>query len=482
LNVTVAAAATFVNTQDFNISDIQGNSAGGTTINLTQADADVELTVDAFDAAALDGSAVAGELDVTQTTNETLSVIGAAGATTATFAGTTTESTFESTNAADDAVTFVTTTGGATAVFAGGDNTVTADAVSTGTLTVTGGAGDDTVQADGLTTGHLTLALGDGDNTVRIGATGGSVLAGASMTMTTGTGDNSVAIEDDTVAAFSATIDLGTGTGTLDITAAADLTAGTLNITGLDVIAIGSQDTAAVVNATLLDGATVTITGDGTAGDRLAVEMDNTAAASVDFSNVSISNDVLTDMGGLQVTGTAVADTIVGTDGSDSLLGMAGTDVLTGGDGADLISLGNADTNADLVSIVGVAAAANSSTVYEFETGTDNIALTNTAGGTAGASAGSLVTVAAIAGLTIDDIVADSAANLGGAATSVGDQSAIFTSGGYAYETDTGQLYYDADGDFTAGAVVVATLYSTQIGGADTAVVATTADFEFGIA
>ena len=49
-------------------------------------------------------------------------------------------------------------------------------------------------------------------------------------------------------------------------------------------------------------------------------------------------------------------------------------------------------------------------------------------------------------------------------AVTVGDQSAVFTSGGYAFETDTGKLYYDADGDFTSGVVLVGTIYSGDAG------------------
>jgi hypothetical protein len=344
LTITVDAAAAFDDTADFNIHDIQGNSAAGTSIVLVSADSDVEVTVDAFDAAALDGSAVAGELDVTQTTNETLAVTGAALATTAVFAGTTLESTFESTNTADDAVTFVTTTGGATAVYAGGDNTTLANALTSGTLSVAAGTGDDVVELDGITTGTATLTLGDGDNIVRVGATAN--VAAATVTVTTGTGDNTLVIEeDDTVAGTTITFDFGTGTGTLDLSDSADISLGTMSFTGLDVIAIGSADTDAEVNATLLDGTTITITGDGTATDLLTVDMTNTAAASVDFSGVVISNDVLLDMAGLNVVGSAVADTIIGTDGDDTITGGTGDDVITGGAGDDiLVGSGGSDT------------------------------------------------------------------------------------------------------------------------------------------
>jgi len=47
----------------------------------------------------------------------------------------------------------------------------------------------------------------------------------------------------------------------------------------------------------------------------------------------------------------------------------------------------------------------------------------------------------------------------------------VFASGGYAYETDTGNLYCDADGDFTAGAVLVGTIHTGDAGTAATAVI-----------
>jgi len=48
----------------------------------------------------------------------------------------------------------------------------------------------------------------------------------------------------------------------------------------------------------------------------------------------------------------------------------------------------------------------------------------------------------------------------------------VFTSGGYAYETDTGKLYCDADGDVTAGAVLVGTIHTGDAGTAATAATA----------
>lgn len=184
------------------------------------------------------------------------------------------------------------------------------------------------------------------------------------------------------------------------------------------------------------------------------------------------------------VTAHAAGSTITTGAGNDTINGGAGADQVTGGAGNDTISLGAADAATDLVSLVDIAAAANADTVYQFVTTSDEVALTNTAGVAAGTDAGALVAVAGLVGLTIDDIIADTTANLGvatGALTGVGDQTAVFTNGGYAYDTTTGNLYYDADGNFNAGVVLVGTFYSTDIGGANTAVAMVAGDFQFGI-
>ena len=109
--------------------------------------------------------------------------------------------------------------------------------------------------------------------------------------------------------------------------------------------------------------------------------------------------------------------------------------------------------------------------------------LQRSGGGTSGAAdaaATAVIDVAGIAGVGKTKIIADSTANLGADCVALGNLSATLNEGGYAFDTTTGKLYYDADGDFSAGVVCVGTFYSTALGGANTALgVVAAADFLF---
>jgi len=191
-----------------------------------------------------------------------------------------------------------------------------------------------------------------------------------------------------------------------------------------------------------------------------------TSAGALDYSNISVDANITAitingNAGNDTITGTTGADTIIAGNGNDTILATNGIDTITGGAGND--------------KFVMAVAAANANNPGDVTTTQDDIVLTNVAGVVDGSNAGALVNIAGIGNLTIDDVVADTAANLGNNATSVGDRSATFTSGGYAYATNTGALWWDADGNFTAGAVNVAT-----IGLGAGALV--NADFNFGLA
>lgn len=281
---------------------------------------------------------------------------------------------------------------------------------------------------------------------------------------------------DVTLTAIDAASDIkmGGGTDTVStVTNDIDFTAKT--ISGIEKFIVTTQDKDITIDAAdLATNAISAVTGvNGGAVEKFII----TGAAG--GQTINVSGITATDMT-IDVNGGNGADVITGSAAADELSGGAGTDTIKGGAGADVIELGAGDAVADLVDITDVVAAANGDTIYNFATTDDEIILINTAGVANGTDAGALVNIAGIAGLTIDDVIADTAANLGAAAVSVGDRSGVFTNGGYAYETDTGKLYYDADGDFTAGVQLVGTLYSTAVGGANTPVVAVAGDFQFG--
>jgi hypothetical protein len=208
---------------------------------------------------------------------------------------------------------------------------------------------------------------------------------------------------------------------------------------------------------------------DGNAGDFFFATNGSVAVDVDGDGNISDGIDFVVDTSGTVAAGDVNFD-ITATTTSGRVEGGAGNDIIR------LTAANNGDTT--IVDLTSVTAASAADTVFGFITTDDDIALINTAGIAAGSDAGALVTVANIANLTIDDVIADTAANLGANAVTVGDRSAVFTSGGYAYETDTGKLYYDADGDFTSGVVLVGTIYS---GDAGTAATAVAGDFQFGV-
>jgi len=127
------------------------------------------------------------------------------------------------------------------------------------------------------------------------------------------------------------------------------------------------------------------------------------------------------------IKGAAAAETLEGREGNDTLSGMGGNDTLVGGTGQDTFVFAAAPgvANADLVS--------------DFVSGTDKLAFDNSAFaalGTAGAFAAGDGRFAAGAGFTSGRDASDR----------------------LVYNTTTGQLFYDADGNGAGASQLVATL------------------------
>jgi hypothetical protein len=366
VNITVDADAV-ANAADITIADIQ---AGTEKVIFTSATND--FTVTTMDASEVDASAVQADFNMTQTSDAEMLVIGGSADNTVVFDGEDNDSTFIG-GEGDDAITLVTEGGEAAMIVNGGDNTVTANALDDGQLTVLAGDGDDTVSATALTSGIVSLELGDGDNDVTIGG----VLAGATISITTGNGKDTVAIADDTSADEEITLVLGTGTDTLDVSDGADLTLGTWSVSGLDVIAVGAGTTTAdsvatdptpnggvgaQVNADLLTGQSYKITGQGDVDEYLTVNIDS--AGTYDFSGLEIDNTIGKAIGGLDIIGSAGADVITGTTGQDIFFGQGGADTFVFASGDSTKVEATADVITDFVSgtdklKLGVAGTAN---------------------------------------------------------------------------------------------------------------------------
>jgi Ca2+-binding RTX toxin-like protein len=143
------------------------------------------------------------------------------------------------------------------------------------------------------------------------------------------------------------------------------------------------------------------------------------------------------------IFGDAGADTLTGGGGGDSLNGEAGIDVLVGGGGNDFFIYS------------GTVAAANANNITEFVVADDTI--TFTAADSAG-SAGNLTVAAQAslpngAGAAAQYILVDT-----DAAIQAADESTAFGGKALAFATDTGKLYYDADGNFSALEVIIGTV------------------------
>ena len=146
----------------------------------------------------------------------------------------------------------------------------------------------------------------------------------------------------------------------------------------------------------------------------------------------------------------------------------AGADTVTGGTGIDTILLGLNDAASDNVSYAGVAIAANANNVTQFEAGAggdvvqfSDALLTVDAGAFTAGTAITITTVAAVAagGDVANQIIVDTIANLGALGVTIGDETGnannVYQ---IAVASDTGAIFYDADGDWTAGSVQIGDL------------------------
>lgn len=155
-----------------------------------------------------------------------------------------------------------------------------------------------------------------------------------------------------------------------------------------------------------------------------------------------IENVTLTGTGDLRVDGNALANAIVGNNASNRLAGLDGNDIINGGGGSDRIFGGNGQdvlnggSGADTFYFASKLIAANADRITDFKHGEDTIALNNDV----------------FAALQINGILASSAfrSNTTGAAGDKYDR--------VIYESDTGKLFYDADGTGSKTGIHFATL------------------------
>lgn len=257
-------------------------------------------------------------------------------------------------------------------------------------------------------TGKLTLNLG-------AGSTIGQIVGGKS--------DDTFTLTAEVDQIKVVTLNGNDGNDTLTVKVGA--TAAALNgVTNVETI-IFKEDTAA--NTTIDTKDTLVAS-----GATLTVDASSFTTKTLTF------NGTLETNGSFKITGGALADVLKGGEKNDTLTGGGGTDQLTGNGGNDQFVLNK-------------AIATSAVTVKDFKTEANNndvFALSNAA--FAGAPAvGATLTVSAVAGATnsANTILVDNTGNLAGANLS---------NVRFGYDTTINKLFYDADGNFGAGSILIA--------------------------
>jgi len=422
------------------------------------------ITTDAT-ANSIDASGISGGLTVTLPDNQ-ITVVGGAG---------------------NDKITSSATTTSPTITSGAGNDTVTVSALTTGTATITSGDGNDTVDfvsVAGTTNGKITVSLGAGDDTIKWGST------------TIGT----------TGATISLVIDGGDGNDTLDLGATGNslgtlaLTTGKITLSNLEIMKVTGT---ATVESSLLSGKSYTVNGGTGTSDYLTVNA-LAATKSIDLSGLTIGStlervvtDVSAQTDAVSIVGSAGIDYITLSGNADTVDGGAGNDSITmdvlgggatvnGGAGNDtFVFIGNA-TSTDKITLTGGAgsdtfdlsdfdagADKNTFTISDFTAGAggDKIKLTEATGKVFNVTSASYDAADTV---SVQD--ADTAVALGANAAGTGTTSYVIVdtaanilsskldaaaTGFIAIASDTGAFYFDADGDFTAGAVKLGTITIT---------------------
>ena len=310
---------------------------------------------------------------------------------------------------------------------------------------IDGRANSDTL-TDG--SGPSVLIGGAGNNDTLIGGAGRDILRGGTGngdSMDGGAGSEDMLDFSDGAVAVTFTLDqsagshsIANGTGNLGNNDTYQ------NIEGVIGTSMGDTLTGDNIANDILrgGGGNDTLDGRGGSGDLLDLS-DATAGFTINFSQgvgqtitaAGIGTDTYSNFEG--VIGSGFADTINGSTGNDILRGNGGNDVINGGDGNDRITGGlGADTltggnGADDFVFDGLNGV---DTITDFNGSADRILLEDF--------------IFSAIGATVD--AGEFVSNSGGIA---GDANDFLL-----YDSDTGNLYYDADGNGAGARILIATL------------------------
>lgn len=389
--------------------------ADATTINVT-GDAGLDLTftgtkVTSFDVSGVTKGAVtwtSGALAAAAT------VKGGAGANTIDLSASSKAMTYTGGAAVDTittgagADTIVAAAGNDVIVAGNGNNTVHGDAgddqISTGTGndTIEGGAGNDTLDA------------GNGTNTVNGGAGNDGIVGGSGADAIDGGDGTDTFTLNNTEQAGSGTVD----GAVINLSDTALTQSGVFSLTGKYLT---------TVNASVAPG-----------------------TATYLYSNESSTNaDVVDTIVNVEnIVGTGEVDYIVGSAVANKITGGAGIDYVTGGAGQDTFVFNT------------VILAANATNITDMVGGNGGDFLQFDAATFTEYTAGTAVAIGDVANNLTDanTVLIDTVANVITAGVNT-TQAA----GTLFIASDTGDIYFDADGDFSAGAVIIGSMTASEV-------------------
>ncbi len=280
-----------------------------------------------------------------------------------------------------------------------------------------GGSGADTITGNGAANrldggaGNDTLSAGAGNDTLN-GGTGNDILAGDAGADTL-TGDDG----NDTLTG-------GDGADRFIVNKGADVITD-LGTGGADVLVVSAG---ASVSATLKSSWTATAETHNDGASNLI-----TSGMAVDLTAVVSGNGwTVTASSAATLTGSKFNDTLSGGSGKDKLYGGQGDDLLIGGAGADTLTGG---AGADTFRITGGTGTSNADRICDFLAGTDRIELD----------------FRLVSGLSKGMVSASQfVSGVGAHAMDLDDR--------IAYDSRTGNLWFDVDGSGTKPAELLAIL------------------------
>ena len=380
--------------------------------------------------------------------------------------------------------TFTFTSNGAnagTSAVAGPINGITVAASTTLSLTSTlatgigfTGAGTIALTDTGLVTAATLKAIEAAItvglvNATAVTATSGSV-ADAKLVLVTNAGTSGNKIDMGTAVAVTLNDLAASSIAATDLSAIGLATNGTVTVTNaINITGTVAEATAALVTApSLVVAGIATLALSDTSGAAAAFNaIDGKTIGLITAASLTSVTGTVADIKTFSVAeqaGTTIAAiTNYAVVATDTTVTAADLNIIAANNGNGLISTTNSGgwtiTGLNNVTVGGTTSVdkfvitnANTNVVISNFTHTSDIAQL---GGTAAAVA---TTVATPVGDVANRLVFDTSTNLGTNGLSIGDQSSDNNKIHWAVASDTGAIYYDADGNWTAGVVTIGTV------------------------